>query len=445
MFCRFDPNCFLRKYGKCPSHPQETNGSSITKYIYNSSDRLEKVELPDGRIAIYTYDPFGRRIKKQILPSPLAGEGQGEGEVTYYLYADEGLIGEYDSAGTLKKAYGWIPDSMWSTAPIYMYENNQYYFYHNNHLGAPEKITDSNGKVVWSAEYAAFGEAIVNEDPDGDGIKVINNLRLPGQYFDVETGLHYNLHRYFDPKRGGYIQSDRVGLAGGINLYRYALGNPLRLVDEDGLNPGPIYIPGPIPQTNITSGNAILNNTALGMANTAINITASVFNMLSNASHSLNALAMNLASELWKNQNALMMMPAFGIMKVQKAGKGVSCSIRNIAPLARGFEKAFEGAARVVKLKKGQRIYRSPSSAKELADSPRRWFGTRKTVTRAGTESQYRLEEYGERTVMRTYEILEDIEVYYGKVAGGKGYQVYISDNIDPSTVLKFIGEIPLK
>ncbi|MCE5193972.1 MAG: hypothetical protein LLF28_00710, partial [Nitrospiraceae bacterium] len=108
---------------------QETNGSQITKYTYNSSDRLEKVELPDGRIAAYTYDPFGRRIKQDI-----------NGQVTYYLYADEGLIGEYDSTGNIKKAYGWMPNSIWGTNPVFMLENGNYYFYHNDHLGTPQKM-----------------------------------------------------------------------------------------------------------------------------------------------------------------------------------------------------------------------------------------------------------------------------------------------------------------
>ena len=101
------------------------------------------------------------------------------------------MIGEYDSSGNLKKAYGWIPDSIWGTNPVFMLENNNYYFYHNDHLGTPQKMTDGNGTVVWSATYTAFGEAII--DPTST---IINNLRLPGQYYDAETGKHYNWNRY---------------------------------------------------------------------------------------------------------------------------------------------------------------------------------------------------------------------------------------------------------
>ena len=208
---------------------QETNAAQITKFIYNSSDRLERVELPDGKIAIYTYDPFGRRIKKQILPSPLAGEGQGEG-VTYYLYSDEGLIGEYDSTGNLKKAYGWMPDTIWGTNPVFMVENNNYYFYHNDHLGTPQKLTDATGNTVWSATYTAFGEAIVDASST-----IENNLRFPGQYFDEETGLHYNWQRYYNPKTGRYTQVDPIGFsAGDENLYRYTFNDPVNLIDPNG-------------------------------------------------------------------------------------------------------------------------------------------------------------------------------------------------------------------
>lgn len=110
------------------------------------------------------------------------------------------------------------------------------YYFHNDHLGTPQVMTDQAGRVVWQAEYAPFGKATLNQDPDGDGQQVINNLRFPGQYYDDETGLHYNYHRDYDPETGRYLTPDPIGQAGGPNIYAYAGGNPLKNIDPEGLD-----------------------------------------------------------------------------------------------------------------------------------------------------------------------------------------------------------------
>jgi len=103
------------------------------------------------------------------------------------------------------------------------------FYYHNDHLGTPQKITDENGQVVWSGDYMPFGDASVTTADIG------NSFRFPGQYFDAETGLHYNYHRYYNPKTGRYLRPDPIGLEGGINLFVYALNNPVNLIDPFGL------------------------------------------------------------------------------------------------------------------------------------------------------------------------------------------------------------------
>ncbi len=121
-----------------------------------------------------------------------------------------------------------------------------------DHLGTPQAITDEEGNIVWQADYKPFGEAAVTA---GD---VNNNFRFPGQYFDEETGLHYNWHRYYDPDTGRYLTPDPIGLEGGINLYSYALNNPVNLADPDGKNPliGILILAGYYLLTNPDAANA---------------------------------------------------------------------------------------------------------------------------------------------------------------------------------------------
>ncbi|MFC1896324.1 RHS repeat-associated core domain-containing protein, partial [Thermodesulfobacteriota bacterium] len=105
------------------------------------------------------------------------------------------------------------------------------FFYHLDHLGTPMLMTDENADVVWQAEYQPFGQAHV-----GASSTATNNIRFPGQYYDNETGLHYNWHRYYDPVTGRYLTPDPIGLAGGdLNLYRYVWNKPTRLFDPWGL------------------------------------------------------------------------------------------------------------------------------------------------------------------------------------------------------------------
>ena len=83
------------------------------------------------------------------------------------------------------------------------------YFYINDHLGTPQRLITADGTTVWQAAYLPFGRTQVQLGT------VQNNLRFPGQYFDTETGLHYNWHRYYDPETGRYLSPDPIGLDGG--------------------------------------------------------------------------------------------------------------------------------------------------------------------------------------------------------------------------------------
>jgi RHS repeat-associated protein len=199
----------------------KTEGTNVTNYIWDTFDRL--IEVRDGSnnlIASYAYDPFARRLWKEVNTTR-----------TYFFYADEGLIAEANNSGAVTNLYGNRPKSAWGTDPVYLKQGNSYYFFQNDHLGTSKKLLAQTGTVVWSVKAQAFGQTIV--DPSST---ITNNLRFPGQYFDSETGMHYNWNRYYDAKTGRYITKDPIGLRGGINFYTYANQNPNRNVDARGLS-----------------------------------------------------------------------------------------------------------------------------------------------------------------------------------------------------------------
>jgi len=104
------------------------------------------------------------------------------------------------------------------------------FYVHTDHLGTPHVLTDETGTVAWKAAYEPFGEARLIV------ATVDNNVRFPGQYYDEESGLHYNYFRTYDPSMGRYLESDPIGLGGGLNTYGYVAGNPLSAIDPLGLD-----------------------------------------------------------------------------------------------------------------------------------------------------------------------------------------------------------------
>ena len=127
-----------------------------------------------------------------------------------------------------------------STAPITISVANAQagvFYLHTDHLNTPRLVTDEQNRIVWRNDPTTepFGNSPVEEDPDGDGQAFTLNLRFPGQYADRETNTHYNYFRDYDPSTGRYVQSDPIGLLGGINTYTYVRNNPLNRKDPLGL------------------------------------------------------------------------------------------------------------------------------------------------------------------------------------------------------------------
>ncbi len=108
------------------------------------------------------------------------------------------------------------------------------FFIHTDHLDTPRVVSDLAGNKVWIADYDAFGKATITSNTLAPYTSAMN-VRFPGQYFDAETSTHYNYFRDYDPLIGRYLQSDPIGLEGGINTYAYAENNPLRYADPLGL------------------------------------------------------------------------------------------------------------------------------------------------------------------------------------------------------------------
>ncbi|MGF1717478.1 RHS repeat-associated core domain-containing protein [Photobacterium chitinilyticum] len=179
---------------------------------FNGFNQLTSLKK-NSKYTQYYYDALGRRSAKIT-----------ESQRIDFLWDGDQLIGEH-----CNDQYNWYIYEPNSFRPVALIKKGQVYYYHLDHLGTPLTLTDSRGETVWQAEYSIEGLA-------SPVIESINNpLRFQGQYYDDESGLHYNRFRYYDPKAGRFIHQDPIGLLGGINPYQYA-PNPVQWVDPLGLS-----------------------------------------------------------------------------------------------------------------------------------------------------------------------------------------------------------------
>ncbi|MFU2330254.1 RHS repeat-associated core domain-containing protein, partial [Pseudomonas sp. NFX98] len=230
---------------------RERRGHDITAYTYDSQHRLTGLTLPDGRTASYRYDAFGRRINKTV-----------DGHCTQFFWQGDQLVAE--SSPSHYRSYLYEPGSF---RPLAMLDGKGPkkacpFYYQLDHLGTPQELTDYGGEIVWSANYTAYGK--VSQITHGGGEQLEQPLRFQGQYFDAESGLHYNRHRYYHPDIGRYLTPDPVKLAGGLNSYRYT-PNPAGWVDPLGLAcqcPGDSDADGPF--SEIVPGGGLAAHEAQG-------------------------------------------------------------------------------------------------------------------------------------------------------------------------------------
>jgi RHS repeat-associated protein len=188
-------------------------------YGYNGRNRLTVIQNGGMTVGSYVLNALGQRVQKTA-----------SGNTTRFDYdEDSRLLSE--RTGAAASDYVWmdgvpvgIVDLAGTTATVN--------FVHADALGSPRAVTSFTGVVLWQWEYNGnpFGEK-APVSPAGYTL----NLRLPGQYFDAESGLSYNANRDYEPGAGRYVQSDPTGLLGGVSTYAYAAGNPQRYIDPTGL------------------------------------------------------------------------------------------------------------------------------------------------------------------------------------------------------------------
>ncbi|WP_435873303.1 RHS repeat-associated core domain-containing protein [Neisseria dumasiana] len=240
---------------------RELPDGEVQNYFYDLHDQLVKVEIfkKDGskETWAYRYDALGRRISKGRLKENRGAETLSDGlrdhaclkaenskdiidsEITF-LWDGSHLLQEHNSDGLYTYIYtdqdSYEPLAQirdWADAEGEVKQQTNYF--HCDQIGIPREMTDKDGNLLWFGDYYGWGklksETNVTETAH-------QPFRLQNQYFDAETGLHYNFFRYYEPDVGRFINQDPTGLNGGVNLYQFA-SNTQIWIDPLGLEKCP--------------------------------------------------------------------------------------------------------------------------------------------------------------------------------------------------------------
>ena len=236
-----------------------SNGTA--SFTYSDRGRMSRATVGANQIN-YLYNGLGQRVSKQG-PTALVASGR-----IVFVHDEAGrLIGEYDAALRTRQETVYLGDTpvavlTQTVAGTPAVTTTTVNYVYPDHLDTARVITRaSDNRMRWRWDGAdPFGVAAPNQNPANLGAFEFNP-RFPGQYYDRETNLHFNYFRDYDPRVGRYVQSDPIGLAGGINTYAYVGGNPLRLVDPLGLANS-----GPYPRPTVPVGPAFIAATLSGPA-----------------------------------------------------------------------------------------------------------------------------------------------------------------------------------
>ena len=209
--------------GSLISKVEKTNGE-MSRYGYDGFARMSSFErtssagtLPTTS-ASYGYDPFGRRVLKDV-----------DGDQTRFQWKGNDLIAEHDGSSANTAIYRY--DGGYTAAEYT--ESTTTFDVLSDYLGSAKRLTNQDSIIQWSSQIGPYGDEI------SSGITSVNAIdfrqRFPGQYHDDETNLSYNLNRYYASDTGHYISADRIGIFGGLNHYRYATASPTSAIDPNGL------------------------------------------------------------------------------------------------------------------------------------------------------------------------------------------------------------------
>lgn len=202
------------------------------RYTYDVWGKLQSVtNAKDNKIIVtYTHNAYGERVNASY-----AGDGKADaGQTSYYLYDNQKRVAEIDQDGRVLQQYLYLNDT--PVAVLDSTGDTELVALHTDRRGAPVAASDEDGKVIWTASYGAWGRAKVQTVSTAANDATFQiDLRLPGQWEDRATHLHYNYQRDYDPGTGRYLTPDPLGFPDGPDAYLYVGGDPINKVDPLGL------------------------------------------------------------------------------------------------------------------------------------------------------------------------------------------------------------------
>ncbi|MEV6583198.1 putative T7SS-secreted protein [Streptomyces sp. NPDC051582] len=212
-------------------------------YTWDPEDRLTSTTTPDGTVWRYRYDPLGRRTAKQRL----GADGETVIEETLFTWDGATLCEQVSRGADLPLPVALTWDHL-GLRPVAQTERRlgadspqeavdaRFYAIVTDLVGAPTELVDESGDLAWQTRSTLWGTTTW-----ASRSAAYTPLRFPGQYFDPETGLHYNLHRHYDPETARYLSMDPLGLGPAPNPTTY-VHNPHTWSDPLGLKPCKIRV-----------------------------------------------------------------------------------------------------------------------------------------------------------------------------------------------------------